>query len=310
MACNGPLVGWRRRPGAGGTGVTFRLADGYPDLPVSLPCGKCTGCRMDRAKVWAARVVHEASLYSMSSFLTLTYADEHLPKAGGRPTLRPEDVVLFLKRLRKARSSSRTLRGELARVMKGELEAGVRFFMAGEYGGRFGRPHYHVVVFNCAFPDKVFWKRTDAGYDLYRSKELERLWTLGFSSVGEVTLASAGYVARYTLKKQGSDAVCPPGVVPEYIRMSRRPGVGAGWLAKFEADVFPADQVVLAGGRTIPAPRYYRDLMERRRPELAAALRARRALARFMPEKEGAPAGTTVEEVQRLRVVNRLKRSF
>ena len=70
------------------------------------------------------RCNHEASLYSVNSFVTLTYDDEHLP---GDQCLDHRDFQLFMKRLRKRFPS--------------------RFFMCGEYGGLNGRPHYHSILF-------------------------------------------------------------------------------------------------------------------------------------------------------------------
>ncbi len=45
-------------------------------------------------------------------------------------------------------------------------------------------------------------------------------------------------------------------VRPEYVTMSRRPGIGSTWLAKFKSDVYPADEVVHEGKRYRP-PRFY-----------------------------------------------------
>lgn len=318
MACNGPLAAWKRRPSGGlAGGVTFLRSEAFVDLPVTLPCGKCMGCRMERAAVWAARIMHEAQLYPHNSFITLTYAPEHLPTYNGVPTLRPRDFQLFMKRLRKSREGSRSFDAKVQDVVRvavhGEVPHGVRFFQAGEYGDRFGRPHHHAILFNCDFPDRTFWKKTPSGASLYRSADLERLWTFGWSSVGEVTLASAGYVARYTLKKSGA----PQGAlnrVPEYVTMSRGGrcgrGLAFGWFQKYAGDVFPADRVVLPKGRAMAAPRYYRQLLEERDPQLAELLKARRAMEALSRLDDEPVSGTRVEEVQRRRARDFLKRSI
>ena len=75
---------------------------------------------------------------------------------------------------------------------------------------------------------------------MYRSAELDSLWGLGHTSVGDMTLQSAGYVARYCLKITGRDA--PDhykrinldtgeiySIEPEFARMSLKPGIGNGW---------------------------------------------------------------------------------
>ena len=73
----------------------------------------------------------------------------------------------------------------------------IRFDMAGEYGEKYGRPHFHACIFNFDFPDRVFLKTTSSGSKLYTSKILESLWcddrgkSIGYSSVGDVNFQSA-----------------------------------------------------------------------------------------------------------------------
>ena len=153
-----------------------------------IPCGRCVGCRLRRSAEWATRVLHEASLYQVNSFITLTYNNEHLPSDG---SLRYPDFQRFIKRLRE-------------RLRRDGL-ADIRFYMAGEYGSKRGRPHYHACIFGYDFPDRVEWMRTPVGSLLYRSAFLESLWPYGYSSVGELTFESAAYTARYIMKKQFGD---------------------------------------------------------------------------------------------------------
>lgn len=189
-------------------------------------------------------------------------------------SLEKKTFVDFMKRLRK------------------NSENPVRFFHCGEYGEKLSRPHHHALLFGRDFPDKKLWKISN-DEKWYRSAELERLWPFGFSTVGDVTEKSANYVARYILKKiNGEDAdEHYGGRMPEYITMSRKPGIGNQWLEKFHGDVYPHDHVVV-GGREGPAPRYYDKQLEKENPKLLENLKARReARALERDRKENSKKG-------------------
>lgn len=205
-------------------------------MPVEIPCGQCIGCRLERSRQWAIRCVHEASLYDDNCFLTLTYDDEHLPSDNSLNLKHFQD---FLKRLRK------------------RFGSGIRYFHCGEYGDLNNRPHYHAIIFNFDFADKVIFK--DSGeYKVYVSDSLSKLWPYGYSTIGDVTFESAAYVARYCLKKvTGKDAAEHyDGRKPEYTTMSRRPGIGRLWYDRFKDDVYPSDFVVMRGKKMRP-PKFY-----------------------------------------------------
>lgn len=214
-----------------------------------LPCGQCIGCRIARSREWAARCVHEASLYDKNCFITLTYDDEHLPADG---SLCVKDFQDFMKRLRFK--------------FKGHK---IRFLHCGEYGTLNKRPHFHALLFGFDFPDKKLWSLTPRGDKVYRSPILEELWTDGFSTIGAVTFESCAYVARYVTKKVTGELAEEhyQGKAPEYITMSRRPGIGSEWFKKYHSDVFPNDFVVLKDGRKIATPRYYMKQLEKFFPE-------------------------------------------
>lgn len=255
MACYSPLKAWRtpELTANGKLGITFDPTKGFRDREIQLPCGQCIGCRLERSRQWAMRCVHEASLYDDNCFITLTYDDQNIP-SGNSLCLR--DFQLFLKRLR-ARYGS-----------------GIRFFHCGEYGERTCRPHYHALLFNFDFPDKKPWGFSKSGQVItYRSESLEDLWSFGHCLIGSVTFESAAYVARYVLKKVTGDAAAEhyefvdpeTGEVfqrkPEYVTMSRRPGIGRPWFEKFMKDVYPDDFVVLRGRKMKP-PRAYDRFLE------------------------------------------------
>lgn len=253
MPCYFPMQGYRSKELTknGKRKIVFSSKDGYIDLKMTVPCGQCVGCRLERSRQWAIRCVHESSLYESNCFITLTYNNEYLPRD---LSLDVSHFQKFMKRLRK------------------RFGEGIRFFHCGEYGSKFGRPHYHAILFNFDFPDKYLWKEEN-GQKLFRSKILEELWPFGHSSVGTATFESAAYVARYILKKVTGDGAeehyqsvdLDTGEFfqrkPEYTTMSRRPGIAKGWFDKFKDDVFPSDEVVLRGKRMRP-PKYYDSLYE------------------------------------------------
>ena len=254
MSCFHPIKGFRaRKVGASGKrGIVFNTRDGFPDLPVSVPCGQCIGCRLERSRQWALRCVHEAQLHQDNCFITLTYDDDHLPVDR---SLNLEHFQKFMKRLRKRYGD------------------GIRFFHCGEYGENFGRPHYHACLFNFDFSDRELWSVRE-GVRLYTSKSLQDLWTFGFSTVGEVTFESAAYVARYVMKKVTGPSAEDHYIYvdeitgqvyerkPGYVTMSRRPGIGKAWIDTYMDDVYPGDFVVLNGVKCRP-PRFYDGVFER-----------------------------------------------
>lgn len=239
MPCYHP---WTAYQCADGSVVSVeRLGKGRVVRTITLPCGQCVGCRLERSRQWAIRCMHEAQLHESNCFVTLTYKGD-VPEEG----LRYRDFQLFMKRLRKSLGGRK-----------------VRFYMCGEYGDAKGRPHFHACLFGHDFDDKVLFS-TRGGSKLYTSKVLDNLWTHGMCSVGNVTFESAAYVARYIMKKVTGTLADDyyNGLTPEFCKMSLKPGIGAGWFEKFNSDIFPDGTVVVRGFKT-KLPRYY-DKLEKR----------------------------------------------
>ncbi len=261
MPCFNPLEGFRSPSG----GLVFSRQQSI-GLKMTVPCGQCTGCRVERSRQWAVRCMHEASLHVDNCFVTLTYSDDNLPEYG---SLVKSDFQKFVKRMRKRYA--------------------FRYFHCGEYGEVTKRPHYHALLFGFDFPDKVPWRKSK-GYDIWRSPILEELWSHGNCEIGSATFESAAYVARYCVKtlqnlrfRRGDPddylealdreySRLDPGtgelvlVAPEYVTMSRRPGIGNGWFEKFGAEVYPSDEVIVRGKSSKP-PRFYDKLFAAASPE-------------------------------------------
>lgn len=299
------MKGFRSRisnPATGRRSLVFNANQGFADLPVTIACGQCTGCRLERSRIWAIRCTHEASLYENNCFLTLTYDDDHLPYGG---TLVMADFQKFMKRLRK------------------KYGPNIRFFHCGEYGEKLGRPHYHACLFNHDFKDKVHFKTTRNGDKLYLSDELNDLWSedgqmLGHASIGDVTFESAAYVARYVMKKvTGENAqthyqhVDSDGVIhdrhPEYVTMSRRPGLGQGWLSKFKSDVYPSDEIIL-NGKKLRAPRFYDSQYEIEHPNEFRRIKNKRIVNAKKHADNNTPSRLAVRHEVHLAKIKMLKR--
>lgn len=244
MPCYYPVKGYKGLNG----GISFSPRSSYVDVPMQVPCGRCIGCRLERSRQWAVRIMHEVQMHDDNSFVTLTYAEDKLPPRG---CLVVRDFQLFMKRLRKAYAPER-----------------ISFFHCGEYGDENGRPHYHAILFGVSFPDAVLYSRNGRGESLYSSAFLSELWPHGLGLVGAVTFESAAYVARYCVKKiTGQQALhyyqrvdAETGEIfhlpPEYATMSLRPGIGKAWFARYGAELEDNDSVVMRG-HEMSVPRYY-----------------------------------------------------
>lgn len=305
MTCVHPLTAYRARGSEGP--LVFDIRQSQLKVPMRLPCGKCIGCRLERARQWGVRCLHEKKCWQDNSYVTLTYNDEFLPsryvvdydihgvpKYSGSVCLR--DVQLFLKRLRFARKSSES--------------NPVRFFLGAEYGDDNGRPHYHALLFNVGFPDKRFFSVNKRGEPLYTSAELSGYWSvdgrsLGHCTVGEVTFDSAVYCAKYALKRLDGkravkyDVYDVDGVFHEIERefacMSRRPGIGSFYYDNFGAEVRAHDNLIVNGHEVRP-PRFYDTRSEAADPVGFAKVKRERKLTAWKSKEDNTPERLRVKE--------------
>lgn len=248
MPCYSPISAYRGAVNPSGKrAIVFKRPSASFAKPIDLPCGNCIGCRLERSRQWALRCLYESEQHEKNVFLTLTYQDDKLPPGG---TLVLEHFQDFMKRLR---------------FRYGE---GIRFFHCGEYGEKLGRPHYHALIFNLDFPDKVLHSE-NRGNKIYKSQALDEIWGHGYAWIGSVTFESAAYVARYVMKKITGEKAAEHygGKKPEYITMSRRPGIGAGWWDKYKSDVYPSDFLVYKGKKMKP-PKFFDGRLEKENPAL------------------------------------------
>lgn len=114
-----------------------------------VPCGKCYHCRITKVNEWCTRMVLESKARKYTYFVTLTYSDrcensqlfsETYPQRNSINTfgkLQNNPLVLckshlqkFFKRLRKNTGKK------------------FKYFACGEYGHKYGRPHYHFILWS------------------------------------------------------------------------------------------------------------------------------------------------------------------
>lgn len=248
MACFRPIVAFK--PDDGGP-ILFSERKGYREI--QIPCGQCIGCRIRKREEWAIRCYCESKMHRDNHFATLTYDDEHLPADGSLDYSHFQLLVRYMRR------------------KFGKF----RFFMCGEYGDNFGRPHYHALFFGLNLPDLVKCNSVHSSCDVFTSETVSKLWGRGFVSFGSVTYESARYCAVYTTKRVTGPAaadhytrvvpatgelVC---VSPEFARMSLKPGIGLPWLTKYWRDVYARGELYFPlQDKRKPVPRYFDSMMD------------------------------------------------
>lgn len=258
----------------------------HTDIALEVPCRQCIGCRLARSQMWGVRCLHESKLHEVNSFVTVTYSDAYLPPF---ESLDYRHVQCFLKRLRREIFPKK-----------------VRFFCVGEYGGRFGRPHYHLLLFGYRPVDCEFFKQSH-GYPLYTSKKLKSLWGLGEVWVGDVSFKSACYVARYCLKKVTGDlaeshyARVDPTTgelgrrIPEFARMSLKPGIGHEFARKYFPELLRSGSAVV-DGREVGVPHYYDDMFKELDPDGFEAMKMTKVLRAYGARDDASDERLAVRE--------------
>lgn len=236
---------------------------------ITMKCGQCMGCRLDRSREWANRCMMELEYHDSAYFLTLTYNDKKIPRTeywdydtGEKYeslSLRKSDTQEFWKRLR---------------YHYGKL----RYYMCGEYGGETFRPHYHAIVFGLKLDDLKFYKRNFRGEMYYTSEKVNEIWENGYVVVSEVTWETCAYVARYVMKKLTGDMASYyklHNIEPPFTTMSNKPGIARQWYDD-HPEIYDYDYINLKTekrGLKFRPPRYYDRLYDIEHPEEMAEIK-------------------------------------
>lgn len=155
----------------------------------------------------------ESWTHEHNSFVTLTYDRANIP---GNWSLEPRTLQLFIKSLREAVRPNR-----------------IRYYAVGEYGEKNNRPHYHISLFGLSGNNSVHGEPVAKYEYSSRTGRLETVggiihdvWGRGRVDVAEFTHLTAQYCAGYVVKKLKDRKNGNEWNVPEFARMSTRPGLG------------------------------------------------------------------------------------
>lgn len=288
MKCKHPMMAyWRigKFTENGRKAIEWKMPTGYDSRfyeQIEIPCGKCIACRVNYSRDWAVRCVCEARDHKENYFVTLTYDDEHIKDKEGNvgaenlvyfPTTDMDEVTAFVKRLR----ADQQYRHECDKDFWIDE---IKFLAATEYGDQSQRPHAHIALFGVHHPVQLdnkpalkYWKTTDQGFILYKSSYFEKLWRNGNCIVGEISAASAQYIAKYSVKRTDQLHDWCDQVNVEYpkIRMSRRPGIGKNYFERNKIKLLKNGSMWI-DGKQFPLPESWLSVGENNEETIAEAM--------------------------------------
>lgn len=181
---------------------------------IPLNCGKCYSCIKRRIAQWCFRLKQEEKISISAKFVTLTYDTEHVPLTERyNMTLKKKDLTDFFKRLRYYHQQHTEIQASEVKYIKQHNKRpdykAIKYYACGEYGEQYGRPHYHIILFNT----------TD--------ECIKAAWTLGKIHIGDVTEESIAYVLKY-IEKTDDNKTNDPDVIKKYGVNSK--GLGANYV--------------------------------------------------------------------------------
>lgn len=258
MSCYYPLYGQfiGMNPSTGKR--MFKFIPGYipnpeymPPNDRLIPCGQCIGCRLDKSRDWADRMIIELEHSKTAVFATLTYSDDDIV----RSQLLPDDTWTYTLYKPHCQKFMKDLRAR-----KEFLGRQIRFYLCGEYGSNTARPHYHAILFGISledFKDLIPISRNHLGQYIYTSPRFTEIWGHGITSLAEVSWETCAYVARYVTKKLTGKLANEYeflAIQPEFALMSRKPGI-AGYYVQEHPELLGDTYQYLDSGLIVTKPK-------------------------------------------------------
>lgn len=230
----------------------------------NVPCGHCYQCLQQRRNTWTLRNLVEQFHSKSSYFLTLTYSDEgikSLPLCSDT-FIRLSDKSHYQKFLKRLRKDLEPLK--------------LRYFGCHEYGKKYFRPHYHIIIY------------LDQDKDI-KPSDIQQFWTYGIVTVDPLNQARIHYCSKYLQKpfrfeyfkglpklwldeeeaKNGKKSAFDKLVRYTYRKntfnfMSRRPGIGYQLMSPEFVDFVRRNSSdnytqITYNGQKFPLPKFFKD---------------------------------------------------
>lgn len=228
----------------------------------TIPCNHCYACKLNKSAEWATRCMLETLDHESAYWLTLTYDEEHLPILDAikyneiyetdthniivpvtiendgtwiNGSLFPKHIDEFIKKIRNKFRNSK-----------------IRYFYCGEYGEQNQRPHYHMLLYGLPMDlsQNYGYHIDENNKEHWKNPLIDELWVHGLHDITNLEWSNAAYTARYTMKKltdmsNSNQFYAEQGKLKEYVRMSRRPGIGMNYLKNHYQDIYKNDSMIM-----------------------------------------------------------------
>jgi len=147
MECDGPIyIKYDQPKGNAKDGWVYGFPSG---------CGKCLPCLMKRKSQWSLRLVEQMRNSFSAYFVTLTYDNKYLPFGDDGYSANKNDHTHFIKWLKYyenekvlSKRKAVSLEEDQRRQLKIKSEGNLAYYGVIEYGAKYGRPHFHYILFN------------------------------------------------------------------------------------------------------------------------------------------------------------------
>lgn len=203
---------------------------------MTFACRVCNECIATRRSSWVSRAMMERATSKFALCFTLSYNDDTQENRDAAAFFCYADIRDFLKRLK-------------SRLRRAGQSTDLRFICAGEQGDRYGRCHWHLVIFSEVDLTQVgtyYWRKTLMGADRNKMMTVGKrkvrmdwdIWGKGFVTVQEPKEAGMAYVLSYCLKDQftveKSEGTMRHAKAEQFatglFRMSKYPAIGEVWI--------------------------------------------------------------------------------
>lgn len=218
-------------------------------------CGNCLSCRIAKMQEWKLRLLMEQQYWNDSSFITLTYDDEHIEHLPSS-NIQYYDSNTNSWRDRKSLDFN-DLRTFLMRYRNDINHQKLKYYACGEYGdnGEGKRPHFHIIMFG----QGVNSKTRQLLKDNWRYCDEDRFNGINAGlayAEADSMLYVTSYVRKKLVSKMAQTEYYDKGLLPPDSRSSA--GLGYQYYLDNRERII-RDMCIRFSGKKYPIPKYFVD---------------------------------------------------